>query len=200
MILSKHWDWSPTFKGLLGDISVHQLMTWDLMRLSVFDRTLDCDGMSSYVYYTPEVRRGKYWGLGVFPLQYFPIVKIWKPLHYKAEKLIYLGSKSNKHLRGSTQATIHPLAIILTAALWALVSMTAWGVLWSSYCLLCVSYNLHILLNCLITSVLLYVYCNTVICNPPCRPISKQFNTPIRSVWIPLRLEPRPKSYIGRLF
>ena len=30
-----------------------------------------------------------------------------------------------KHLRGSTQATIHPWAIILTVALWALVSMIA---------------------------------------------------------------------------
>ena len=28
-----------------------------------------------------------------------------------------------RHLRGSTQATIHPLVIILAAALWALVSM-----------------------------------------------------------------------------
>ena len=26
--------------------------------------------------YPPEVRRGKYWGLGVFLLQYFPLVKI----------------------------------------------------------------------------------------------------------------------------
>ena len=25
-------------------------------------------------YYQPEVRRGKYWGLGVFLLQYFPLV------------------------------------------------------------------------------------------------------------------------------
>ena len=31
-----------------------------------------------------------------------------------------MGSKNKKHLRGSTQATIHPLTIILTAALWAL--------------------------------------------------------------------------------
>ena len=36
-----------------------------------------------------------------------------------------LGSKNKKHLRGSTQATILPLAIILTAALWALVSIIA---------------------------------------------------------------------------
>ena len=39
-------------------------------------------------YYPPEVRRGKYWGLGVFLLEYFPLVKIRKPLHYNAEKLI----------------------------------------------------------------------------------------------------------------
>ena len=29
----------------------------------------------------------------------------------------------SKDVRGSTQATIHPLAIILTAALWAMVSI-----------------------------------------------------------------------------
>ena len=28
------------------------------------------------VYYSPEVRRGKYWRLGIFLLQYFPLVKI----------------------------------------------------------------------------------------------------------------------------
>ena len=33
--------------------------------------------------------------------------------------------KNKKHLRGRTQATIQPLAIILTAALWALVSILA---------------------------------------------------------------------------
>ena len=36
-----------------------------------------------------------------------------------------LGSKNKKHLRGSTQPTIHPLAIILTAALHDLVSIIA---------------------------------------------------------------------------
>ena len=34
--------------------------------------------------------------------------------------------KTKKHLGGSTQATIHLLAIILTAALWVLVSMIAY--------------------------------------------------------------------------
>ena len=32
---------------------------------------------------------------------------------------------NKKHLRGSARATIHPLAIIPTAALWALVSIIA---------------------------------------------------------------------------
>ena len=69
------------------------------------------------------MRRGKYRGFGVFLLRYFPLVKTYKPLHFNAEKLIELGSKNKKHLRGSTQATILPLAIILTVALWALVSI-----------------------------------------------------------------------------
>ena len=29
-----------------------------------------------YVYYPMEVRRGEYWGLGLFLLQYFPLVKV----------------------------------------------------------------------------------------------------------------------------
>ena len=29
-----------------------------------------------YIYYPPEVKRGKYWGLGVFLLQYFSLVKL----------------------------------------------------------------------------------------------------------------------------
>ena len=33
-------------------------------------------------YYPPEVRRGEYSGLGVFLLQYFPLVNIWKILQY----------------------------------------------------------------------------------------------------------------------
>ena len=37
-----------------------------------------------------------------------------------------MGSKNKKHLRGSIQAIILPLAIILTVALWALVSITAY--------------------------------------------------------------------------
>ena len=38
-----------------------------------------------------------------------------------------MGSKNNKPLRGSTQATIYPLTIILTTALQALVSIIAQG-------------------------------------------------------------------------
>ena len=38
-----------------------------------------------------------------------------------------LGIKNKKHFRGSTQAKIYPLVIILTAALWALVNIM---VLW----------------------------------------------------------------------
>ena len=30
------------------------------------------------IYYPPEVRRGKYSGMGVFLVQYFPLVNIWK--------------------------------------------------------------------------------------------------------------------------
>ena len=38
-----------------------------------------------------------------------------------------MGSRNKKHLRGSTQATILPLPIILTAALWAFVSINSLG-------------------------------------------------------------------------
>ena len=52
-----------------------------------------------------------------------------------------MGSKNKKHLRSSTQTIIHPMAIILTTALQALLSIEAYmGVLWPSYCLFCVSY------------------------------------------------------------
>ena len=49
-------------------------------------------------------------GLGVFMLQYSPLVSI---------------CKSKKHNRGSKQVMIHPLAIIPTTALQALVSIIA---------------------------------------------------------------------------
>ena len=35
-----------------------------------------CRSEENQIYYPPEVRRGKYWGSGVFLLQYFPLVKI----------------------------------------------------------------------------------------------------------------------------
>ena len=43
------------------------------------------------IYYSPEVRRGKYWGLGAFLLQYFPIVKIWKILYYNCINMNIVG-------------------------------------------------------------------------------------------------------------
>ena len=42
-------------------------------------------------YYPPEVRRGEYRGLGVFLLQYFPLVKTWKLLHYKCINMNIIG-------------------------------------------------------------------------------------------------------------
>ena len=74
-------------------------------------------------YYPPEVRRGEYWGFGVFLLQYFPLIKIGKPLHYNCINMF--SSKNSKHLKGSIQATILPLAIILMVALQALVTIIA---------------------------------------------------------------------------
>ena len=32
--------------------------------------------LKDIIYYPPEVRKGEYWGWGVFLLQYFPLVKI----------------------------------------------------------------------------------------------------------------------------
>ena len=79
-----------------------------------------------FLYYTPEVRQGEYWGLGVFLLQYAPVGKRYKLLYENSINMKKkFGSKNKKNLRGSTQATIHPLAIILSPALWALVSMIA---------------------------------------------------------------------------
>ena len=36
-------------------------------------------------------RRGEYWGLGVFLLQYFPLVKMGKLLHYKFINMNMVG-------------------------------------------------------------------------------------------------------------
>ena len=44
-----------------------------------------------YIYYPPEVRRGEYLGLGVFLLQYFPLVKILTLLHYNCINMNIVG-------------------------------------------------------------------------------------------------------------
>ena len=49
--------------------SVHNLYRFQT-RLVMRLKPLQC------VYYPPEVRKGKYWELGVFLLQYFPLAKI----------------------------------------------------------------------------------------------------------------------------
>ena len=56
--------------------------------------------------------------LGVFLLQYSPLINVCMFMHYECMKIMKFGNKYKKHLRGSTQATIQPLAIILTMALW----------------------------------------------------------------------------------
>ena len=62
-------------------------------------------------------------GVGSIPVAILPSCQDIKTALHKHD--IWLGSKNKKHPRGSTQATILPLAIILTAALQALVSMIA---------------------------------------------------------------------------
>ena len=64
----------------------------------------------------------KYCCLGILRKEYFRLVTRVQigETHWN---IGIVGSKNKKHLRGSAQATIHPLAIILTAALWALVSI-----------------------------------------------------------------------------
>ena len=64
-------------------------------------------------------------GFGSIPVALFPSCHYVKILYHNCIDVNIVGNKNKKHLRGSTQATIHPLAIILTAALWALVSITA---------------------------------------------------------------------------
>ena len=68
--------------------------------------------------------------MGSIPIAILPSCQDMKLLHYICINVstVELGSKNKKQLRGSTQATIHPFAIIPTVALWP------------SYCLLCVSY------------------------------------------------------------
>ena len=43
------------------------------------------------IYYSPEVRRGKYWALGVFLLQYFPLVSICKILQDNCTDMNIVG-------------------------------------------------------------------------------------------------------------
>ena len=85
------------------------------------------------IYYPPEVRRGKYCRLGEFCCNILPSCQDMKTikllLHKHEYSRIVKKKKKKKNLRGSSQATILPLAIILTTALWALVSIIASGVL-----------------------------------------------------------------------
>ena len=68
----------------------------------------------------------KYCCLGVFRKEYSRLVtKTVQIEKTNTDILVWLGSKNKNHLRGSTQAIIHPLAIILTLALLALVSIMA---------------------------------------------------------------------------
>ena len=56
----------------------------------------------------------KYCCLGLFRKEYLRLVINGANRKKWTEILILFGSKNKKHLRGSTQATIHPLAIMLT--------------------------------------------------------------------------------------
>ena len=46
--------------------------------------------VDNYIYYQPEVRR-EYCGLGVFLLQYFSLIKIWKIFHYNCMNMNIVG-------------------------------------------------------------------------------------------------------------
>ena len=62
-----------------------------------------------------------------------------------------MGSKNKKHLRGST--IIHPMAIIPTAALWALVSIVAYGSIVALILpLLCFLYSTYVYIEIIILS------------------------------------------------
>ena len=62
--------------------------------------------------------------VGSIPIAILPPCQSKKLLHHNCIDMNKVGSKNKKHLRGSTQATTHTLAIILTAILQALVSIT----------------------------------------------------------------------------
>ena len=62
-------------------------------------------------------------GMGSIFVAIHPSCQDMKTTALYFHKQIFLGSKIKKHLRSSTQATILPLAFILTPALWPLVSI-----------------------------------------------------------------------------
>ena len=52
--------------------------------------TMQHDGFKRYpIYYPPAVRRGEYWGLGVFLL--LPLVNVWKLLHLNCININVVG-------------------------------------------------------------------------------------------------------------
>ena len=55
-------------------------------------------------------------GIGSIPIAILPTCQDVKDIALQSHKHVKLGSKNKKQLRGSTQATIYPLSIILTAA------------------------------------------------------------------------------------
>ena len=69
------------------------------------------------IYYPPEVSSIKYCHLGEFRKEYFRLVTKIVQIEKYTRQLVKLGCKNKKHLRDSTQATVHSLAIILTMAL-----------------------------------------------------------------------------------
>ena len=62
----------------------------------------------SFIYYPPEVSSMKYCQLGVFRKEYFRLVTKYHKKKKYPKKVVQLGSKNNKHLRGTTQATLVP--------------------------------------------------------------------------------------------
>ena len=61
--------------------SVFESWLWSLSPKQARQRVCISSFTHIGIYYPPEVRRGKYWRLGVFLLQYFPLVKISKLFH-----------------------------------------------------------------------------------------------------------------------
>ena len=68
---------------LLGEMGFFKVLTfWSsakgmlLLFKVIWHSQVDSYKLSLPDYYPPELRRGKYWGVRVFLLQYFPLVKI----------------------------------------------------------------------------------------------------------------------------